>query len=109
MSVGVGPAQENAVFHRRPCRAQAVPARGLCGRLCRRGLAHLFLGLALLLLEIALEHLEVLAVAALLGHPDLAPVLEVRRLLRRRRSHPDRRRAYPLAHYSRSGVALDGL
>ena len=89
MSVGAGPAQAKPCSRAPPCRAvpaQAVPGWGVCGRMCSRGLARLLLGLALLLLEVALEHLEVLAVAELLGHPDLAPVLEVRSLLRRRHS-----------------------
>ena len=93
INVGAGSAQGNAVFQN--------------AFMCRR-LVRLLLGLALLVLGVALEHLEVLAVAALLGHPDAALVLEVRLLLRRRRSHPNQRRAYPLAHYSRPGVALVG-
>lgn len=86
-----------------------VPNDGDVGRvLCRRGLVHLLLGLALLLLGLSLEQLEVLALKALLGQSSLTPVLDVGRLLLLRRPKLDRWQAHPLAHYSGPGVALDG-
>ena len=48
----------------------------------RLGTAHLLLGLATHLLGVVLQLLEVLALAALLGQPSLAPLLEVGRLRR---------------------------
>ena len=66
-SINVGPGERR------------VPDNGDVG-LCRR-----CLGLARLLFGLALEHLQALALPAVLGKPNAAPVVEVGRLLLLRR------------------------